>query len=83
MVLRLPDSKTGAKEIPVGGAAQLVLKNIDRTTSPWVIPGRDPRAALVNLNKAWQRIRKHAEIEDVRKTALAGDTGGGMIRCHG
>jgi integrase len=65
-VLRLPDSKTGAKEIPVGRAAQLVLKNIERTTSPWVIPGRDPRAALVNLNKAWRRIRKHAEIEDVR-----------------
>jgi len=50
-VLRLPDSKTGAKDIPVGRAAQLVLKNIERTTSPWVIPGRDPRAALVNLTR--------------------------------
>ncbi len=65
-VLRLPDSKTGAKEIPLGRAAQQILRRIERTTSPWVIPGRDPRAALVNLNKAWRRIRKHAEIEDVR-----------------
>jgi len=64
--LRLPDSKTGAKEVPVGRAAIEVLDAIERTTSPWVIAGRDPSHPLVNLNKAWRRIRKLASLDDVR-----------------
>jgi integrase len=63
--LRLPDSKTGAKEIPLGAAALDVLEALPRS-GPWVIPGRDPRAPLVNLNKAWRRIRERAELPDVR-----------------
>jgi integrase len=58
-----------------------VLKNIERTTSPWVIPGRDPRAALVNLNKAWRRIRKHAEnvrLHDLRRTAASAGASVGL-----
>ena len=65
-VLRLTDSKTGAKEIPLGNAALDVLDGIKRTTSPWVIAGRDPKKPLVNLNKAWRRIRERAGLEDVR-----------------
>jgi hypothetical protein len=36
--LRPPDSKTGGNEIPVGRAAQLVLKNIARSTSATIAP---------------------------------------------
>jgi len=64
--LRLPDSKTGAKEVPIGRAAIEALDAIERTTSPWVIAGRDPGHPLVNLNKAWRRIRKLASLDDVR-----------------
>jgi len=65
-VLRLADSKTGAKEIPLGAAALDVLDAIDRTASPWVIAGRFDGAPLVNLNKAWRRIRARAGLADVR-----------------
>jgi len=64
--LRLPDSKTGAKEVPIGRPAIEVLDAIERTTFPWVIAGRDPGRPLVNLNKAWRRIRKLASLDDVR-----------------
>jgi integrase len=65
-VLRLADSKTGAKEIPLGNAALDVLDGIARTTSPWVIAGREHGRPFVNLNKAWRRIRTRAGLEDVR-----------------
>ena len=37
-----------------------------RETSPFVIPGRITGHHLVNLSKGWRRIRKTAELEDVR-----------------
>jgi integrase len=64
--LRLPDSKTGAKEVSLGSAALDVLASLDPSASPFVIPGRDDDAPLVNLNKSWRRIRKHAGIDDAR-----------------
>jgi integrase len=64
--LRLPDSKTGAKEVPLGREAVEVLKVIERTASPWVIEGRAQGRPLVNLNKAWRRIRHRAGLDDVR-----------------
>jgi integrase len=64
--LRLPDSKTGAKEIPLGPEAMNVLASLDREHSPFVIAGRDGDAPLVNLNKSWRRIRERAGIPDAR-----------------
>jgi integrase len=65
-MLRLPDSKTGAKEIPLNAPALAVLRGIDRGRSPWVIPGKTPDAPLVGLPRAWRRIRSAARIPDAR-----------------
>ncbi len=64
--LRLPDSKTGAKVIPVGAAALEALSEIPRSEgNPYVLPGLEGRH-FVGLQKTWERIRKRAGLEDVR-----------------
>ena len=63
--LRFPDSKTGAKRIPLNRAALAVLTSRARR-SHWVIPGRDGDQPLVNLAKPWKRIRELASLEEVR-----------------
>lgn len=65
--LRLPDSKTGAKIVPLGDPAIEVLRGMDRADgNPWVIAGVKPGKALSGLSDQWSRIRKRAGIEDVR-----------------
>ncbi len=34
--------------------------------NPWVIRGRHAGSHLVNIQDSWQRIRKHAGLDDVR-----------------
>jgi integrase len=65
--LNLPDSKTGAKTIPLGAAALAVLQAIPRVAgNPHVIVGGVQGAALVNLKDPWGAIREAAGLEDVR-----------------
>ena len=65
--LRLPDSKTGAKLIPLSRPAYEILENLPRLMgNPYVIPGAKEGEHLVNLNKPWRRIRKRARLDDVR-----------------
>ncbi|MCP3963423.1 MAG: tyrosine-type recombinase/integrase [bacterium] len=65
--LRLPDSKTGPKTVPLNSAALQVLSEIERRADgPFVIPGRKPGSHLHSLNSQWQRIRSAAGLEDVR-----------------
>lgn len=66
--LRLPDSKTGAKVIPLNTPALEVFKVLraERHGSPFVLPGRSESAPLVGLPRAWRRLRSAAELEDVR-----------------
>jgi integrase len=62
--LRLPDSKTGAKAIPLSAPALQVLARLERR-SPWVLPtaaGDGP----VSLSKPWERARRHAGLPGVR-----------------
>ena len=64
--MRLPDSKTGAKSIPLGAAALKVLAELPRVEgNPHVLPGADGRH-FTGLQKTWERIRKRAGLEDVR-----------------
>jgi len=64
--LRLPDSKTGAKDIPVGAAALEVLSEMSRVDgNPYVLPGGEGKH-FVGLPKAWERIRRRANLEDLR-----------------
>jgi integrase len=66
-VLRLPDSKTGAKLIYLNDAAAGLLRSMPRILSnPHVIAGHKPGAHLVELQKAWRRIRAKANLDDVR-----------------
>lgn len=66
-VLRLPDSKTGAKTVSLSAPAVEVLSNLPRIAgNPYVICGRKEGERLVNLQKFWRRLRKAALIPDVR-----------------
>ena len=65
--LRLADSKTGAKVVPLGASALAFLDGLPRVKDcPWVFPRADGKRPLVGLQKAWQKIRKRAELADVR-----------------
>ena len=66
-VARLPDSKTGAKNIYLPPGALAVLEALPRMTSnPHVLPGDRPGAAFVGIQKPWQRIRRLAGLPDLR-----------------
>ena len=65
--LRLPDSKTGAKVVHLGGPAVAVLRGVPRFGgNPWVIAGRRPGSRIASLHYPWSRIRKRAGLDDVR-----------------
>lgn len=54
-MLRLPNSKTGAKEVHLGAAAVRVPSTVERfPNNPWVIVGRNPGAHLTDLQPFWQ-----------------------------
>lgn len=66
-ILRLPDSKTGAKTIVLNAAAVDVLSGLHRLQgNPWVFPGHRHGSHLINLQKPWRQIRAAAGLEDVR-----------------
>ena len=67
--LRLRDSKTGPRVVPLPAAAVSVLAALPRIPgNPWVIPGAKPGGHLSNLNDHWLRVRVRARagLEDVR-----------------
>lgn len=66
-VLTLEDSKTGAKTVHLGAAAQTVLSGVKRTKSGYVFPSdKDSNRPIQNIDWAWVRIRKRAGIADLR-----------------
>ena len=65
--LRLRDTKTGARMVPLSTAAVSVLSALPRKEdNPWVIAGKKPGAHLTDIQKPWRRIRSRAELDDVR-----------------
>ena len=65
--LRLRDSKTGARLVPLSPAAAEAIASLPRAAgNPWVIPGRNPGAPLKNLQYPWEILRARAGLEDVR-----------------
>ena len=65
--LRLPDSKTGARLVPLSPAAAEVIACLPRVAgNPWVIAGRNPGAPLRNLQYPWEILRARAGLDDVR-----------------
>jgi integrase len=66
-VLRLPDSKSGAKLIYLNTAAINLLRTMPQMAgNPYVIAGKNPGGRLINLQKPWRRIRAKANLADVR-----------------
>jgi integrase len=66
-VLRLPDSKTGAKVVHLGQPAFDLLMKIARVEkNPWIIVGLKPGARLTDLQPFWQRVRARAGLKDAR-----------------
>ena len=65
--LRLRDTKTGPRTVPLSPAAVQLLAGLPRVEgSPWVIPGRKPGTHMVRLGNAWRLLRKRAGLDDVR-----------------
>ena len=66
-VLNLSKSKTGAKTIYLNEAAVAILRGIPRQyDNQFVFCGLRAGQPIHEIQKAWQRIRKLADIEDVR-----------------
>lgn len=65
--LALPDSKTGAKRIELTKPATAVLSRIKRIPgNPFVIVGTVPGQHWTDLQRPWRRIRKKANLPDLR-----------------
>ncbi len=65
--LRLRDSKTGPRAVPLSPAAVKIIAGLPRAAgNPWVIAGRRPGARLSDFNSHWYCVRTRAGLEDVR-----------------
>lgn len=65
--IELPDSKTGARRIPLPKPARDVLARLPALPdNPYVIAGKEPGRHLTDLQHPWRRIRARAGLDDVR-----------------
>jgi integrase len=65
--IALPDSKTGARKVPLPPAALDVLRALPRVRgNPYVIVGAVEGQAVTDLEKPWRRIRAAADLPGVR-----------------
>lgn len=66
--LRLPDSKTGAKVVPLGAPALEVLAALPRDddASPFVFPAGRGKGHLIGLPAVWRKVAKAAKLQGVR-----------------
>ena len=65
--INFPDSKTGKKTVYISPMVIELLKNTaKKDNNPYVITGQVEGKHLINLQKPWRRIRKLAELDEVR-----------------
>lgn len=65
--IRLRDSKTGARLVPLTPTVAQLLRRVPRVCgNPWVIVGRAPGTHLSCVTEQWLRLRGRAGLEDVR-----------------
>jgi len=67
-IWNLPDSKTGARIVPLNAPALAVLTGLPRIKgSPWVLPSdRRPGKHFVGIGHPWERIRSRAGLDGLR-----------------
>lgn len=66
-MILLPDSKTGARRIPLPPRAREVLDALPRDPeNPYIIQGHVVGQYITDLQHPWQRVRKRARLEGVR-----------------
>ena len=66
-VLRLRDSKTGPRMVPLTRPVLKVLNGIEREEGvPWVLRGAKPDSRLACLSWHWRRIKQETGLHDVR-----------------
>jgi integrase len=63
--LRLPDSKTGAKVVPLASSAIKLLSELPRDTT-YVLPAAKGAGHYIGLQKDWQRVRFRAGLPGLR-----------------
>ena len=65
--LRLPDTKTGARMVPLSPTAARVLTELPRIEgNPWVIPGFRRNRHLADRNHYRERVRDRADLQGMR-----------------
>jgi integrase len=65
--MELPDTKTGARRIPLPHAARAVIASLPRLQdNPYVIAGKVAGKYATDLQHPWRRIRALAGLEGVR-----------------
>ena len=66
--LRLEDSKTGPRRVPLGVPAQDILAGLARTSrSPFVFASEDPAKPYIGTSTVWKmKIRPKADLDGVR-----------------
>ncbi len=72
--LNLPDSKTGAKVVPLSAAAAALLADLPRT-SPFVLPSTRTKTAgpITGLQKAWVAVKARATAVAQASAVEAGE----------
>ena len=65
--IRLRDSKTGPRTVPLSPGAAALLAAVPRVAgNPWVIAGGKPGERLSHINYYWNLVRVRAGLDDVR-----------------
>jgi integrase len=65
--LRLADSKSGAKVVPLGPPALAILSGLTPTDgSPYVFPAESGGLAFQGTEKVWQKVRLASNLLDLR-----------------
>ena len=65
--IRLRDSKTGPRTVPLSPAAAGVLAGLPRADrNEWVVAGAEPGSRLTHIHYYWYRVRERAGLDDVR-----------------
>ena len=65
---KIPHTKAGRPHyLPLPEPVLIILKRLPKLSgNPYCFPGRNGAGRLININKAWDRIRKRAGIPDIR-----------------